>query len=105
MASPDAASSGDPAFYDEDDMGMDQLQGEQAKASTSQGQGPGNNTSKNPAVNDEEVDSELNEEEPPSFPVNMQITVSKPGKGALQIIASAHDGTIVAENIAYFPKT
>jgi complement component 1 Q subcomponent-binding protein len=54
------------------------------------------------AANGEDAEPGVDEEEEPSFPVDMKITISKPGKGALQIIASAHDGTIMGENITFF---
>jgi complement component 1 Q subcomponent-binding protein, mitochondrial len=34
----------------------------------------------------------------------VHVTISKPGKGAIQIVTNAQDGIIVIENVYYYPK-
>ena len=53
-----------------------------------------------PELGEEEGSSE--QEQDPSFPAHVQITVKRPGRGALQIEAIAQDGLMVIENIYYY---
>jgi len=58
-----------------------------------------------PADREELADEEdMGEEESqePSFPAHLNITVERPGKGALQFEAIAQDGLIVIEQVYYF---
>ena len=41
----------------------------------------------------------------PSYPLNLLITINKPGDQALVIRAVARDGTIATEHINYYPKS
>ncbi len=41
----------------------------------------------------------------PSYPLNLLITINKPGDQALVVRAVARDGTIATEHINYYPKT
>src|SRR5437868_2521575 len=49
---------------------------------------------------DEEAMAE--QREPSGFPAQLNITVTKPGKGAVQITATADDGLIEVEDVFYF---
>lgn len=40
-----------------------------------------------------------------SYPMNLLITITKPGDKAIVVRAIARDGTIVTEHINYYPKT
>jgi len=40
----------------------------------------------------------------PAYPATVHVTISKPGKGAIQIVTNAQDGIIVIENVYYYPK-
>ena len=48
---------------------------------------------------------EADDEQPrPAYPAQMAITISKPGKKAIEIRATAQDGTIEIDSLAFFPK-
>jgi len=49
----------------------------------------------------EEEDDVFDEEDEPSFPARVNVTIEKPNQGALQIEAIAQDGMMVIENIFY----
>lgn len=40
----------------------------------------------------------------PAYPLHLTITVTKPGKQAVEIRAVAEDGTIEIETVSFFPK-
>jgi complement component 1 Q subcomponent-binding protein, mitochondrial len=42
---------------------------------------------------------------PTAFPLNLHVTITKPGDKAILVRAAARDGQIVVENINYFPET
>jgi len=52
-------------------------------------------------VADEAKDEEYSEEDEPSFPARVNITIEKPNQGALQVDAIAQDGQIAIENVFY----
>lgn len=46
------------------------------------------------------------EEDPgPAFPAQLEVTIEKSGKGALQIDATAEDGQISVQNVSYYPES
>lgn len=53
---------------------------------------------------DRDVD-ELDRDIEPSFPARVNVTVEKPGNGALLIQTVAQDGLFQIEEVAYFPKS
>ena len=84
----------DPDMYEEDPaLGDEDVDAE--------GQGTQNGRS-NAA---EEVDEEGEEDgsNDPTVPCRLSIVVEKPGKGALNIDATAQDGGILVENMYYYP--
>jgi complement component 1 Q subcomponent-binding protein, mitochondrial len=42
---------------------------------------------------------------PTAFPLNLHITITKPGDKAILVRAAARDGQVVVEHINYFPQT
>jgi complement component 1 Q subcomponent-binding protein, mitochondrial len=106
----------DKAQFDEsgEDLLPDtQSGGAQSKGTINQGRTKGGNFSVQPedqvgaadeseALEDESGDDDLNQD--PSFPARVNITIEKPGQGALQIETIAQDGEIVIENTYYFSK-
>lgn len=54
------------------------------------------------SMDDAATDPDQNQE--PSFPARVNITIEKPGKGAMQIETVAQDGEIDIENVYYFTK-
>ena len=101
---------------DEDagDLPMDgQSGGAQSKGTINQGRSKGGNfnvapeDSVAPADRPELADDESaahDENEEPSFPARVNITIEKPGStGAMQVESIAQDGMIVIENVYYFP--
>lgn len=76
-----------------------------------------------PALEDEDMDGNINQgsgknfkiapeddieggaegEEEPSFPSRVNITIEKPGKGAMAVETIAQDGMIVIDNVYYYP--
>ncbi|KAI9816492.1 MAG: hypothetical protein M1827_001624 [Pycnora praestabilis] len=116
---PDRLEGEDRALYDEDDGEMPEGQsgGGNTKGSINQGRTKGGNinvqqTSEDsvaPAdrpelADDESATGEGEEEQEPSFPARVNVTVEKAGKGAMQIETIAQDGMIVIENVYYFPN-
>lgn len=104
----------DKALFDEDggEMPEDgQSGGAQSKGTITQGRTKGGNfnvtpeDSIAPADRPELVDDEspAGEEDQPSFPARLNITIEKPGSsGAFQVEAIAQDGMIVIENVYFF---
>jgi complement component 1 Q subcomponent-binding protein len=52
----------------------------------------------------EDEDAMAEQRESSGFPAQLNITVTKPGKGAVQITATADDGLIEVEDVFYFPN-
>lgn len=52
----------------------------------------------------QDEDAMDDEHEPSGFPAHLNITITKPGKGAVQITATADDGMIEVEDVFYFPN-
>jgi complement component 1 Q subcomponent-binding protein, mitochondrial len=50
----------------------------------------------------DEEEAMAEQREPSGFPAHLNITVTKPGKGAVQITATADDGLIEVEDVFYF---
>lgn len=107
--------SEDKALYDEEDMPSDiQSGGAQSKGTINQGRTQGGNfnvapeDSVSPADRAELVDDEspaAEGEEEAGFPARVNVTIEKPGMlGKLQIEATAQDGMIVIEQLAYLPR-
>ena len=53
---------------------------------------------------DEQRQDEDEQRELSGFPVQLNVTITKPGKGAIQITATADDGMIEVEDVFYFQK-
>ncbi|KAI9669162.1 MAG: hypothetical protein M1829_005163 [Trizodia sp. TS-e1964] len=95
----------DRAFEDEDDESLDAA--ESGKDVNNNGPPYGGNNK----VDEEESfskaeeaqeDAEDDESQEPSFPARVNVTIEKPGKGALHIVTVAQDGVIVIDNVYYF---
>ena len=57
------------------------------------------------AAQGEEEDSAIGEDQmTASYPTQLSVTISKPGKGAIQIAANAQDGLVDIVDVYYFPK-
>lgn len=107
---------GENALEDEDlfDDATPQGGGAQSKGTVNQGRTPGGNInvapedSVAPADRPELADSEDagagEQAQSPAYPTAVHVTISKPGKGAVQIVTSAQDGLIIIENVYYYPK-
>jgi complement component 1 Q subcomponent-binding protein len=54
---------------------------------------------------DEQRQDEDEQREPSGFPAQLNVTITKPGKGTVQINATADDGMIEVEDVFYFQKT
>jgi complement component 1 Q subcomponent-binding protein len=50
----------------------------------------------------QDEDAMAEQHEPSGFPAQLNITITKPGKGAVQITATADDGMIEVEDVFYF---
>ncbi len=50
----------------------------------------------------EGVEDDENAQEP-SIPIRLEVTIEKPGRGALQLETVANDGMIAIENVYYYP--
>ncbi len=105
--------SEDKAQYDEqgeDILPATQSGGAQSKGAINQGRTQGGNFNVQPEdqvgaadeAEDESGDDDVGQD--PSFPARVNITIEKPGKGAMHVEAIAQDGEIVIENVYYFPK-
>jgi len=103
----------DRALSDEDDDGIgSQSGGAQSKGAINQGRTSGGNISVAPEdrvapadrpemADDEDVDDGG---ATPAFPVTVDVTITKPGEGAIQFQTMAQDGLIEIDNVSYFPK-
>ncbi len=104
------------ALDDEDlfDDVTPQRGGAQSKGTVNQGQTPGGNVnvapedSVAPADRPELADGEDaaagEQAQSPAYPVAVHVIISKPGKGAVQIVTNAQDGIVIIENVYYYPK-
>lgn len=109
----------DRALYDEDEEGLDGMDGQsggaQSKGAITSGQTKNGNINVAPEnrvapadrqelADDESAAAEdgSGEDAEPSFPARVNITVSKPGKGSLQIETVAQDGSIIIESVYYY---
>lgn len=54
---------------------------------------------------DRELDDDLDRDLEPSFPARVNVTVEKPGSGALLIQTIAQDGVFQVEEVSYFNKS
>ena len=50
----------------------------------------------------QDEDAMAEQGEPSGFPAQLNVTITKPGKGAVQITATADDGMIEVEDVFYF---
>ncbi|KAL1301657.1 hypothetical protein AAFC00_005877 [Neodothiora populina] len=107
----EADESEDPALYDEDD-GSDmptetQSGGANTKGAVNQGRTAGGNMRVAPEDSISAADRPelMDEEDEPqqSFPVRVQVTVTRENKGALAIECLAQDGEITIDNVYHFP--
>ncbi|KAH0260812.1 hypothetical protein KCU71_g20919, partial [Aureobasidium melanogenum] len=103
------ADAEDPALYGDEDAALDmdgQSGGANTKGAVNQGRTSGGNIRVAPEDEIAPADRpELQDEEDnsASFPVRLQVTVTREGKGALAIECLAQDGEISIENVYHFP--
>ncbi|THW00840.1 hypothetical protein D6D27_00107 [Aureobasidium pullulans] len=103
------ADAEDPALYGDEDGALDmdgQSGGANTKGAVNQGRTSGGNIRVAPEDEIAPADRpELQDEEDnsASFPVRVQVTVTREGKGALAIECLAQDGEISIENVYHFP--
>ena len=107
---------GENALDDEEmyDDATPQRGGAQSKGTVNQGRTPDGNLnvatedSVAPADRHELADDEDaaagEQSQNPAYPAAVHVTITKPGKGAIQIATNAQDGIIVIENVYYYPK-
>lgn len=77
--------------------------GAQSKGTITQGQKEDGNFITDPKDGiGKDNESELVDDSVPSFPVRLNVTIEKPGKGAFQVEAVAQDGDIAIDNFYYF---
>jgi len=57
-----------------------------------------------PELTDEEGPADEDEDMEPGFPVRVNVTITKPNGGAIQLETIAQDGLIDIENVYYFPS-
>ncbi|KAI9847222.1 MAG: hypothetical protein M1838_000982 [Thelocarpon superellum] len=62
---------------------------------------PANPSSSGANASDSAADESSLDEPSPSFPARVNVTITKPGQGALQIETIAQDGMVVIENVSY----
>ncbi|KAI5268679.1 hypothetical protein E4T47_07725 [Aureobasidium subglaciale] len=104
------ADAEDPALYGDEDSALDmdaQSGGANTKGAVNQGRTAGGNIRVAPEDDVAPADRpELQDEEDgsASFPVRVQVTVTREGKGALAIECLAQDGEISIENVYHFPN-
>lgn len=96
----------DEEMYDD---ATPQRGGAQSKGAVTQGQTEDGNIQVAPEGSSaEQADGSDGEDadlpQGPAYPANVYVTVSKPGKGAMQIVTSAQDGVIVVDHVEYYPK-
>jgi complement component 1 Q subcomponent-binding protein, mitochondrial len=110
MMDPDNALSDEDMYTDD---ATPQRGGAQSKSTVNQGRTSGGNInvapedSVAPADRPEMADSEdaaAGEAQTPAFATNVNVTISKPGKGAVHVVTNAQDGVIEIENVYYYPK-
>ena len=114
---PDADQiDGENALDDEDlyDDVTPQRGGAQSKGTVNQGRTPDENVNVAPedsvAAADrpelaESEDAAAGEQAPsPAYPTTLHVIISKPAKGAIQMVTNAQDGVIVIENVYYYAK-
>jgi len=104
----------DSAMMDELDDPSDMPQSAQSggattKGSVNQGRTSGGNIrvapeGRNAPADRPELDDEsgADEQQEPSFPAHVFVTIKRPNKGALQIEAIAQDGLMVIDNVYYY---
>lgn len=88
--------------------------GAQSKGTVNEGRTPGGNVNvapedsvapvDRPELADNEDAAAGEQAQTPAYPATLHITISKPGKGAMQIETNAQDGVIGIENVYYYPK-
>lgn len=99
---------------DEDFEGVEsQSGGAQSKGTINQGRTSGGNINvapedrvapaDRPELADEEGADE-DEDSSPAFAVSVDVTITKPGKGAVEVQTIAQDGMIEIDNVYYYPK-
>ena len=103
----------DSAMYDEEAASASSMQqgGAQTKGAINQGRTSGGNINVAPedrvapADREELADDESPAEPEAGFPARVNITIKKQGlKGAMHLETIARDGSILIENVHYFPK-
>ena len=112
----DADKYDDKALYDEEDEDGSSIPeegqsgGAQSKSVVNAGRTKNNNIkvapedSVSPTDRDELAEDEDGEdgEDDPSVPIRLEVTVTKPGQGALQFDAMANDGMIIIDNVYHY---
>jgi complement component 1 Q subcomponent-binding protein, mitochondrial len=88
--------------------------GAQSKGAVNQGRTQGGNinvapedsvaAADRPELADNEDAAAGEQAQGPAYPAAVHVTISKPGKGAIQIVTNAQDGLIVIENVYYYPN-
>ena len=58
-----------------------------------------------PSDQPEGAEEAFDEDEEPSYPSRVNVTIEKPGKGAVHVETIAQDGLIQIENVSYFAKS
>ncbi|KAK4965611.1 Mitochondrial acidic protein mam33 [Elasticomyces elasticus] len=106
---PEADESEDPALFDEDDESMEgQSGGGNTKGAVNQGRTSGGNFKVAPeddiAPADREALADDEDNQQPSFPARVNVTVEREGKGAMAIEAVAQDGEMTIDNVYFFPS-
>ncbi|KAL2014393.1 hypothetical protein VTN00DRAFT_1918 [Thermoascus crustaceus] len=91
----------DAAFSDEMDFQRGSHPVNQGRPS---GSNVGTHTEDRLAPSDRELDEDLDRDFEPSFPARVNVTVEKPGAGALLIQTVAQDGIFQVEEVSYFSK-
>lgn len=106
----------DKAQFDEDEGDLTDAQsgGAQSKGTINQGRSKDGNfkvttedrvaPADRPELMDDESANEEDADQQPSFPARLNVTIEKPGKGAVHIETTAQDGEILIENVYYYSK-
>ncbi|KAI5841286.1 mitochondrial glycoprotein [Tricharina praecox] len=87
------------ALFDEEEPSMPRNSMQSGGAQSAAGKDNGNIAVADDANEDE--DEFGDEDEEPSFPARVNVTIEKPNQGALQVEAIAQDGMMVIENVFY----
>ncbi|KAL2218474.1 regulatory protein SUAPRGA1 [Thermoascus aurantiacus ATCC 26904] len=90
----------DPALSDEMDYQRPSHPVNQGRQTGSVGTHPEDRV----APSDRELDEDLDRDFEPSFPCRVNVTIEKPGAGALLIQTVAQDGIFQVEEVSYFAK-